>query len=391
MRATLTLLVTLASLGGCSSLSDREMLHHAGAFSVMQIPLSNGEHQPIGANAVMVDPGNHVVYVSGDASDELAMVDGGRAGLVGYAAVRPHGVKGGPPERLIAPPFGGAVFVSLPDFDGVPVMVYIGGEPSYVLAADPAGGTSDPDDTLPQRLMIASEEAGLVLLADKNHSGGIDFQCLVIDDTPTLICPDSIPGEFPVEMVYAPHDRRVYLLSAPSVDVSVLRAFGPAGELWSQEFPGGPVEGRIVLDEGEGSIYVIQQHISVVHRFSVDGGEPEVMGVESGPVEIVRDPLTGWLYVACREAYSVVALNPATSESIPIVLDESPIAMDIDPHAGYLFVALREGRDMVVVDLPTLGQSKVDVFGPQLDVAVDTRYRRAFAVIEGESLSRMVY
>ncbi len=385
------LLISLAVICGCSTLSDREMLHHAGAFSVIQIPLTNGEHQPIGAHDVMVDPGNHVVYVSGTASDRLAMVDGGRAGLVGYAAVRPHGEEGGPPEGLITSPFGGSVFVRLPDFDGVPVMKYIGGEPSYVLAADPAGGTPDPADPLPRRLMIASEEAGLVLLADKSHAGGIDFQCLVIDDTPTLICPDTIPGEFPVDMVYAPHDRRVYLLSAPSVDRSVLRAFGPAGELWAQEFPGGPVEGRIVLDEGEGAIYVIQQHIAVVHRFSVDGGEPEVMGVESGPVEILRDPLTGWLYVACRESYSVVALDPATGDAFPIVLDESPIAMDIDPHAGYLFVALRDGREMVVVDLPTLSQSRVDVFGPQLDVAVDPRYRRAFVVIEGESLSRMVY
>ena len=391
MRAIPALLILLAVAGGCSTLSDREMLHHAGAFSVIQIPLSNGSQQPIGADSVTVDPGNHVVYVSGSASDKLAMVDGLRAGLVGYAAVRPEGEKGGPPEGLIATPFGGSIFVRLPDFDGVPVMAYIGGEPSYVLAADPASGSSDPADPLPRRLMIASEEAGLVLLADKSHHGGIDFQCLVIDDTPTLICPDSIPGEFPVDMIYSPHDRRVYLLSAPSVDVSVLRAFGPAGELWAHEFPGGPVEGRIVLDEGDGVIYVIQQHIAAVHRFSAEGGEPDVMGVESGPVEIVRDPISGWLYVACRESHSVVALNPATGESTSIVLEESPVALAIDPDAGYLFVALRDGRNMVVVDLPTLIQSEVDVFGPQLDVAVDPGYRLAYVVVEGETVSRMVY
>jgi DNA-binding beta-propeller fold protein YncE len=390
MRA-LTALLLVGLTAGCSSLSDREMLFHAGVFSVMQIPLASQESEPIGADKVMVDPGTHVVYVAGDQSDRLAVVDGLAAHLVRHAELRPEGEAGGPPEGLIATPYGGAIFVRLPDFDGVPVMVHIGGEPNHVLAADAVASPSDPGDPLPRRLMIASDEAGFVLLADKGERGGIDFQCLVTDNDPFLICPDSIPGEFPVDMAWSPHQRRVYLLSATDGSSSRLRAYGTAGELWSVQFPGGPVEGRILIDEADDAIHVIQQSLATVHRFDIDGGEPQALMAESGPIEVVQDRETGWLYVACRDAHSVVAIDPISGERESLRLEASPSAMVIDPDAGYLFVGLREGRDMAVIDLRTHLVSSVDVFGPQRHLAVDPDYRLVYAVLEGESLSRMVY
>jgi len=387
----LALLAVVGLAAGCSSLSDREMLFHAGAFSVMQVPLASGDHDPIGADTVMIDPGTHVVYVAGDQSDRLAVVDGLAAHLVRYAAVRPDGEAGGPPEGLIATPYGGEVFVRLPDYDGVPVMVHIGGEPNHVLTADAVTSTSDMADPLPRRLMVASDEAGFVLLADRGERGGIEFQCLVTDDDPFLICPGAIPAEFPVDLAWSPHQRRVYLLSATDGSSSRLRAFGTAGELWSVEFPGGPVEGRVLVDEADDAIYVIQQSLAAVHRFDLDGGVPDALMAESGPIELVLDRETGWLYVACRDAHSVVALDPVSGERESLRLGASPSSLVIDPDAGYLFVGLREGRDMAVVDLRTHLVSEVDVFGPQHHLAIDPDFRLVYAVLEGESLSRMVY
>ena len=391
MRGSWAILGLALLVGGCSTLSDREMLLRAGAFSVVQIPVLSSNHEPLGASMVTVDPGTHVVYVGGDRSDELAMVDPLVAQLVDYARTRPGDSGGGPPEGMISTPFGGAVFVRLPDYDGVPVMRYIGGEPSYVLAADAVQADDDGSaDALPRRLMIASDEAGLVLLADRTWEG-IGFQCLVIDANPTIICPDPIEDEFPVDMVFSPRFSRVFLLSAPNVYSSRLRAFGAFGEEWSVDFPGSASRGQILVDEKRGWIYVIQQDIAAVHRVPREGGEPEALWVEAGPVEMVQDRESGRLYVACRDAHSVVMLDPETGDRESLEMSESPAGLSIDGDAGYLFVAMREGPDMAVVDLAHHYIAEVDVSGPQLDITLDPDYRFVFLVIDGETLSRVVY
>jgi len=383
-------LALVAALAGCSSLSDRGMLLDAGAFHVVPIALNDGEHEPIGASQAAVDPASHVVYVAGADSDALAVVDGLSAHLVQYASVRPEGERGDPAEGLSPLDSGGAVLVRLPDFDGVPVMKHIGGEPDHVLAADAVQVAQETAGGLPRRLMVASEEAGIVLLADMTPSG-IDFQCLLIDSHATVICPPAIEGEFPVDLAYAPHTRTVLLLSATDAYTSVLRVFGTAGELQSWSFPGGPVLGQILVDEADDAIYVLQQHLDSIHRLPMDGGEVQTLLVESGPIEMVQDDETGRLYVACRDSDSVVEVDPETGESTPLVLPDSPTALAIDHEAGYLFVALRESREMAVIDLPTGLISPVDVGGPQRDIAADAGVRLVYAVREGGVLARMAY
>jgi YVTN family beta-propeller protein len=382
--------LALLAMAGCSSLSDRDMLLDAGAFHVVPIPLNNGEHEPIGASLVAVDPASHVVYVAGDELDSLAVVDGLAAHLVQYAAVRPDGERGEPAEGLMPLAAGGAVLVRLPDYDGVPVMVHVGGEPDYVLSAEAGQVGSDEADGLPRRLMIASEEAGIVLLADMTP-WGIDFQCLIIGDHPTLICPQPIDGEFPVDLTYDAHQRTAMLLTATDAYTSRLRVYGASGELRSWTFPGGPVEGQVLVEESDGSIYVLQRHIDAIHRLPADGGDPQPLMVEAGPIEMVQDPTSGKLYVACRDSDSVVVVDPQTGESETIVLPDSPVGLAIDPVAGYLFVGLRESRDLAVVDLPSLLVSAVDVGGPQRDVTVDPAVRLVYAVRNGGVLARMAY
>jgi len=375
---------------GCSTLSDREMLHHAGAFSVIEISLEMDDEETLGADALVVDPATHLVYVSGDQSDKLAIVDGIGASLFEYARLRPEGEQGGPPEGLVTTPFGGSVFVALPDFDGVPVMRYIGLEPSYVLSADAVDADKVPDDVLPRRLVVASDEDELVLLADKTWDG-IGFQCLSIGSQPAAICPDPIASEFPVDMVYSPHFERLFMLSAPSTTTSRLRAFDRAGRLFTVEFTGGAARGQILVDERRGWVYVIQQDVSQVHRIPVDGGSAEALPVEAGPVEIVQARESGWLYVACRDAHRLVGLQPESGERVSYRLEGSPSGLALDEPAGYLFVALRDRPDLTVLDLESEIASVVDVFGPQGDIVVDRAERHAYVVIDGEAVSRMAY
>jgi len=375
---------------GCSTLSDREMLHHAGAFSVLEISLEMDDEELLGASELVVDPGTHIVYVSGERSDKLAIVNGLAATLCEYARLRPEGEEGGPPEMLVTTPFGGSVFVGLPDFDGVPVMRDINLEPSYVLSADPVEADEVPDDVLPRRLVVASAEDEIVLLADKTWDG-IGFQCLSIGSQPAAICPDPIRGEFPVDMVYSPHYEWLFLLSAPSTSTSRLRAFDRTGRLWTVEFPGGAARGQILVDERRGWVYVIQQDVSVVHRVPVDGGAFETLSAEAGPVQMVQGRDSGWLYVACRDAHRVVALQPETGERLSFRLEGSPSGIALDEPAGYLFVALRDRPDLTVIDLASEVASLVDVFGPQSDIALDRAHRHAYVVIDGEAVSRMVY
>lgn len=382
-------LVALAA-AGCSSLSDRDMLLDAGAFHVVPIALNDGEHEPIGASMVAVDPATHVVYVAGDELDSLAVVDGLAAHLVQYAHVRSDGERGDPPEGLTPLPRGGAVMVRLPDYDGVPVMVHVGGEPDHVLSADAGLVGPEEADGLPRRLMFASEEAGQVLLADRTP-WGIDFQCLRIGETTNLICPQPIEGEIPVDLTYAAHQRTAMLLSAPDDHTSRLRIHGSAGEILSWTFPGGPVEGQVMVDEGDGSIFVLQRHLDTVHRLPFDGGDPEPLLVESGPVEMVQDPITGRLYVACQESHSVIGLDPAGGEHETIVLPDAPVGLAIDPVAGYLFVALQTDRSAIVVDVASGLASAVDVGGPQTDITVDPDLRLVYAVRGGGVLARMAY
>ena len=384
------LLVVPLCVMGCSTLSDREMLHHAGAFSVLEISLELDGEDPLGADSLVVEPASHLVYVSGARSDKLAIVDGTAAGLFEYARVRPAGEQGGPPEGLVTTPFGGSVFVSLPDFDGVPVMRYIGLEPSYILSADAVDADKVPDDVLPRRLVVASDEDEIVLLADKTWDG-IGFQCLSIGSQPAAICPDPIVGEFPVDMVYSPHFEWLFLLSAPSTSTSRLRAFSRAGRVWTVEFTGGAARGQILVDEHRGWVYVIQQDGSQVHRIPVDGGAAESLSAASGPVEMVQARESGWLYIACRDAHRVVALQPESGERRSYRVDGSPSGIAVDEDAGYLFVALRDGPDLSVIDIESEVSSVVDVFGPQSDITVDWSQRHVFVVIDGEAVSRMVY
>lgn len=379
-------------IAGCSTLSDRDLLHHAGAFSVIPIQLSTLDHEPIGASKVTVDPGNRAVYVAGDDASDIALVDGRSAHLVGYAAVRPVGERGGPPEGLIASPAGNEIFVRLPDFDGVPVMVHIGDEPSHVFHADPVQVSETAAGELPRRLMSVSREAGLLLLADMAPDGATEFQCLQIRDGATLICPEPL-DELPVDMAFDRAQDRIVVLSAPDAFYSRLHVFDEDGELWSRTFPGGPVRGKLLVDENSGAIFVAQQNMGTVIYFDPDGEGPVLLPVESGPVDMVQDRNTGLVYVACRDSHSVVVVDADAAESWSIPLGESPVALAIDDHAGYLFVALREGRSMGVVDLYGHQLATVDVGGPQRDITVDPGVEGgfAYAVIEGEILARMAY
>lgn len=387
----LALFAALAG-SGCSSLSDRDLLHHAGAFSVIPIQLSTVDHEPIRASKVTVDPINRAVYVAGDDSSDIALVDGRSAHLVGYASVRPLGERGGPPEGLIASPGGNEVFVRLPDFDGVPVMVHIGDEPSHVIHGDPVQVSAAAAGELPRRLMSVSVEAGQLLLADMAPDGATEFQCLKIRNEARMICPEPL-GELPVDLVLDAARERVLVLSAPDAYYSRLHAYDASGELWSRTFPGGPVQGKLLVDEGDGSIYVAQQNMGTLIRFGADGQGPTLLPVESGPVDMVQDHDSGLVYVACRDSHSVVVVDPLAGESYSMPLGESPVAMAIDDQAGYLFVALREGRAMAVIDLYRHELAHVDVTGPQLDVAVDPGVDGgyAYAVVDGEILARMAY
>jgi DNA-binding beta-propeller fold protein YncE len=380
---TLALLAVLAG-SGCSSLSDRDLLHHAGAFSVIPIQLSTLDHEPIQASKVTVDPINRAVYVAGDDSSDIALVDGRSAHLVGYASVRPLGERGGPPEGLIASPGGNEIFVRLPDFDGVPVMVHIGDEPSHVIHGDPVQVSAAAAGELPRRLMSFSVEAGQLLLADMAPDGATEFQCLKIRNDATMICPEPL-DELPVD--------RVLVLSAPDAYYSRLHAYDASGEVWSRTFPGGPVQGKLLVDEGDGSVYVAQQNMGTLIRFGADGEGPTLLPVESGPVDMVQDHDSGLVYVACRDAHSLVVVDPVAGETYSMPLGESPVAMAIDDQAGYLFVALREGRSMAVIDLYRHELAHVDVTGPQLDVAVDPGVDGgyAYAVVDGEILARIAY
>ncbi len=380
------------ALAGCSTLSDRDLLHHAGAFSVIPIQLSTLDHEPIGASKVTVDPGNRAVYVVGDDASDIALVDGRSAHLVGYAAVRPVGERGGPPEGLITSPVGNEIFVRLPDFDGVPVMVHIGDEPNHVFHADPVQVSATAAGELPRRLMSVSREAGLLLLADMAPDGATEFQCLRIRDGAALICPEPL-AELPVDMAYDRAQDRIVVLSAPDAFYSRLHVFDGEGEVWSQTFPGGPVRGKVLVDERSGSVFVAQQNMGTVIHFGPDGEGPMLLPVESGPVDMVQDRTTGLVYVACRDAHSVVVVDAETGETWSIPLGESPVALAVDDNAGYLFVALREGRALGVIDLYGHQLAMVDVGGPQRDVTVDPGVDGgfAYAVIEGEILARMAY
>ncbi len=386
-----TLGVCLAA-PGCSTLSDRDLLHHAGAFSVIPIPLSTLDHEPIGASKVTVDPLNRAVYVVGEDGSDIALVDGRSAHLVGYASVRPLGERGGPPEGLIASPGGNEIFVRLPDFDGVPVMVHIGEEPSHVIHAEPVQVSEAAAEGLSRRLMSVSDKAGLLLLADMAPNGATEFQCLKIRNEAQMICPDPL-DELPVDLVLDAARERVLVLSAPDAYYSRLRAYDASGELWSRTFPGGPVKGRLLVDDGDGSIFVAQQNMGTVIHFGADGEGPSLLPVESGPIALAQDRESGLVYVACRDAHSVVVVDPVEGETYAVPLGESPAAMAIDDRAGYLFVALREGRSMAVIDLYSHQLALVDVTGPQLDVAVDPGGDGgyAYAVVEGEILARMAY
>ncbi len=389
MRA-LPVLLALVGAAGCSTLSDRDMLMDAGAFSVVPIQLSVEGHEDIDAEGVVVDPASHVVYVRGAISGDLAVVDGLAAHLVRYASVVPEGELGGSPEGLLTTPGGGRVFVRLPDYDGVPVMVHIGGHPDHVYAADPVHDGEVAAGGLPRRLMTASDEAGFVLLADQD-ADGIEFQCLLIDDAPTVICPDDLPGEFPVDMAYSSHDRVVALLSASSGQASRLRLFGSSGLLAHWEIPGGPVAGTILVDEEASDVFVIQQNLGALYRFPVGGGDADSFVVESGPVAQALDRDTGRVFVACRDSHSVVEVDPDTGESRPILLPAAPASLAIDPAARYLFVALQDGRNVAVVDLDTGAVAEVDVGGPQHAVAVDPDLRLAYALRQGGVLARLLY
>jgi DNA-binding beta-propeller fold protein YncE len=388
---TLALLAVLAG-SGCSSLSDRDLLHHAGAFSVIPIQLSTLDHEPIQASKVTVDPINRAVYVAGDDSSDIALVDGRSAHLVGYASVRPLGERGGPPEGLIASPGGNEIFVRLPDFDGVPVMVHIGDEPSHVIHGDPVQVSAAAAGELPRRLMSFSVEAGQLLLADMAPDGATEFQCLKIRNDATMICPEPL-DELPVDLVLDAARDRVLVLSAPDAYYSRLHAYDASGEVWSRTFPGGPVQGKLLVDEGDGSVYVAQQNMGTLIRFGADGEGPTLLPVESGPVDMVQDHDSGLVYVACRDAHSLVVVDPVAGETYSMPLGESPVAIAIDDQAGYLFVALREGRSMAVIDLYRHELAHVDVTGPQLDVAVDPGVDGgyAYAVVDGEILARMAY
>ncbi len=388
-------LVTAAMVAGsigCSTLSDRELLHHAGAFSVIPIQLSTLDHEPIGAAKVTVDPGNRAVYVAGSDSGDIALVDGRSAHLVGYASVRPVGERGGPPEGLIASPAGHEIFVRLPDFDGVPVMVHIGDEPSHVIHADPVQVSAAAAGELPRRLMGVSDEAGLLLLADMAPDGATEFQCLRIRNDATLICPEPL-NELPVDLAIDARRDRVLVLAAPDAYYTSLHSVDEAGEVWSRIFPGGPVKGELLVDESDGSVYVAQQNMGTVIHFGAAGEGPSLLPVESGPVDLVQDRQSGLVYVACRDAHSVVVVDAEAGETWSIPLGESPVAMAIDDDAGYLFVALREGRAMAVIDLFSHRLAHVDVGGPQLDVAVDPGVDGgfAYAVVAGEILARVAY
>ncbi|MDP7113766.1 MAG: hypothetical protein QGH45_17490, partial [Myxococcota bacterium] len=321
---TLALLAVLAG-SGCSSLSDRDLLHHAGAFSVIPIQLSTLDHEPIQASKVTVDPINRAVYVAGDDSSDIALVDGRSAHLVGYASVRPLGERGGPPEGLIASPGGNEIFVRLPDFDGVPVMVHIGDEPSHVIHGDPVQVSAAAAGELPRRLMSFSVEAGQLLLADMAPDGATEFQCLKIRNDATMICPEPL-DELPVDLVLDAARDRVLVLSAPDAYYSRLHAYDASGEVWSRTFPGGPVQGKLLVDEGDGSVYVAQQNMGTLIRFGADGEGPTLLPVESGPVDMVQDHDSGLVYVACRDAHSLVVVDPVAGETYSMPLGESPVA-----------------------------------------------------------------
>jgi hypothetical protein len=280
--------------------------------------------------------------------------------------------------------------VRLPDFDGVPVMVHIGGHPDHVYAADPVGAGPSLDGSLPRRLMVASDEAGLVLLADQADDG-IEFQCLLIDSPATVICPDDLYGEFPVDMAYSAHHRIVALLSATSGQTSRLRLYGTSGLLDQWDIPGGPVSGQLLFDEARSAVFVIQQNLGVLYRFELEGGRAESFVVESGPVAMVQDETSGQVFVACRDSHSVVQVDPSTGKTESILVPAAPTALVVDPDALYLFVALQEGRVAVVVDLGNGLVSEVDVGGPQLDVVLDTEMRLAFVLRSGGVLARLLY
>lgn len=386
--ATIALLA--AALCGCSTLSDRNLMLDSGAFGVVPIQLSSDDYVDISATDVTVDPATHVVYAHGQQSDLLAVVDGLSAHLVRYASVRPDGETGSAPEGLQTTTNGGAVFVRLPDYDGVPVMVHIGGEPNHVLPGDAVRISEDAANGMPRRLMAIGEESGLFLLADMCDEG-IAFQCLSTGSTDLVICPEPLKGEYPLAMEFSPHSKRVFLLTATTASTSALHVYGSNGELWRREFPGGPVPAQLLIDEFDGAAYVIQESAGALWRFPADGSDPDVFTVESGPVAAVLDAQAGMVYVGCRDSASVVAVDTVTGQTEALLLPASPIAMAIDPDSSYVFAALSDGRSMAVIDTRVPAVSLVDVGGPQLSVDIDEDYGLAYVLRSGGVLARMSY
>jgi len=364
----------------------------SGAFGVVPIQLNSDEYEDIAATDVTVDPNTHVVYAHSQESDLLAVVDGLTAHLVRYASVRPDGETGTAPEGLLTTNNGGKVYVRLPDYDGVPVMVHIGGEPNHVVPGD-AGRVSAADaGGLPRRLLAVGEESGLFLLADRSDTG-VDFQCLSTGSTDLVICPDSIGGgEFPLAMEFSPHSKRVYLLTAPDSNTTALRVYGTGGELWRREFPGGAVRSQLWVDEMDGAAYVIQKSKSVLWRFPADGSDPDIYTVDSGPTTAVMDPNTGLVYVGCQESATVTVVDTVTGLTERLELVASPVEMAIDVDAGYVFIALETGLSMAIIDTHVPDEvSMLAVGGPQLAVAIDEEYGLAYVLRTGGVLERMAY